>query len=979
MTSLEHPNAASVTAIEEWIRQKESVLTESTAELYAIFTRLNPLAEDARPTLWKALKRNFAARSITLWNDCCSACALEPLNALRTLVALYIEKNPTLLTFPLLAFMLLPKARQGAFQELRAPLLELLRDQPLLEYFVTHGRGSRFPMWIPDVPTQTAALWLAAGTLKHGARSPVALIDFIAKHSATHSSDFFDSLTQTLHTCASVSLNFSGVDLADAAPSIRYIAHTLDKKVRPAWRTFCDDLLSLSLSHGAIITAQYDNQAPFSSDQKSGLMETLQLLARDGELEELLTALSDKNVALMGELKAYEALVKNLPKNLHWDSLPNCIARASLQSAFTKSCLGGMHHAKDDKPKHWPGHLNDTALSALSEVASSHASPETTQKAFREGWFGSTVLELSQNVKEVMLGKTASDPTLNVLERFFFEPKAGLESAQSAEIFALLATQPEFKWVQTTKSFKSLISSPEWQKLMPSVLGSEAWKKVGAMALVRDFPRSLLDAFRLASTPLALDSLWTLYLQHETSVMEYVRSPFTSYPYKVFDLLNAALSACLRVGISKTAENRGLRKLLSHYHNYAILRTVLELESEKPTDPLKAAEWASVLWSNMPPSVARTKNATAAAGAILLKTLARVAPPLRALKTAGAADWHQLDVALRNTSNLRAADAAWLELAFALGKSSLTALLAVAKMRNTTAAQGHHFDRYYKCWHIPKKHGGKRIIMEPKLPLKLVQRAILDNVLMPLGVHPAAQGFVPNRSIVTNAAPHVGRRVVVNTDIHQCFPSTQWNVVKAALLRDLSGKFREDTIDLIVDITTQGGALPTGAPTSPMILNRVLYPADCILAKLAEQRGTAYTRYADDLTFSGEDDAVKLLAPTGAVLKRIGLVLDPRKTNIFRRGRRQCCTGLVVNEQVSVPRIIRRKIRAAVHEFARTGCATWNGKPQSAEALLGRIHFLHMVHPEEADALLNKMKKDKTVAAEMSKRKVKQKNTEFQG
>ena len=88
------------------------------------------------------------------------------------------------------------------------------------------------------------------------------------------------------------------------------------------------------------------------------------------------------------------------------------------------------------------------------------------------------------------------------------------------------------------------------------------------------------------------------------------------------------------------------------------------------------------------------------------------------------------------------------------------------------------------------------------------------------------------------------------------------------------------------------------------------------------------------------------------VLRGIGLELAEKKTNVFRRGRRQCCTGLVVNEQVSVPRTIRRRIRAEVDAFVRGRAPTWNGHPESAAQLRGRINYLTSVHPEEGRRLL---------------------------
>jgi hypothetical protein len=90
-------------------------------------------------------------------------------------------------------------------------------------------------------------------------------------------------------------------------------------------------------------------------------------------------------------------------------------------------------------------------------------------------------------------------------------------------------------------------------------------------------------------------------------------------------------------------------------------------------------------------------------------------------------------------------------------------------------------------------------------------------------------------------------------------------------------------------------------------------------------------------------------------LSQIGLALDPKKTNVFRRGRRQVVTGLVVNDQVSVPRAIRRRLRAAVHRASSGLEPHWDGALDSNEALAGRVAFVRMVHPREGQALQKKL------------------------
>ena len=110
------------------------------------------------------------------------------------------------------------------------------------------------------------------------------------------------------------------------------------------------------------------------------------------------------------------------------------------------------------------------------------------------------------------------------------------------------------------------------------------------------------------------------------------------------------------------------------------------------------------------------------------------------------------------------------------------------------------------------------------------------------------------------------------------------------------------------------------------------------------------------MTFSGDDNAVALLGVAKRTLSQIGLVLDAKKTNIYRRGRRQIVTGLVVNDRVSVPRRLRRRMRAAVHAVEQGKAPTWHGQEESISALRGRIAYLRSVNGEEGERLLSRLK-----------------------
>ena len=315
-----------------------------------------------------------------------------------------------------------------------------------------------------------------------------------------------------------------------------------------------------------------------------------------------------------------------------------------------------------------------------------------------------------------------------------------------------------------------------------------------------------------------------------------------------------------------------------------------------------------------------------------------------------------LALAAKALKGLKGRDLTTLELTRVLGFDVISHLSAVISNSNYKSETGKRLDHMYLKWTLPKKSGGVRIISAPSPSLKIVQRRILEKLLDPLGFHACAYGFAKGRSIKDNALAHVGNPIVANVDISNCFPSVRWPLVLGVMRRDLGSHLSSSAISTLVDICTAEGGLPIGAPTSPSLLNRVLLLSDQILEDESKKRSCNYSRYADDLTFSGEHSAIEMIGVSKGVLGRIGLSLDPKKTNIFRKGRRQAVTGLVVNQQVSVPRRIRRRLRAAVHSAENGNQVTWQGTEQSLNSLQGRLSFLAMIHFNEGQALKTRLK-----------------------
>lgn len=283
---------------------------------------------------------------------------------------------------------------------------------------------------------------------------------------------------------------------------------------------------------------------------------------------------------------------------------------------------------------------------------------------------------------------------------------------------------------------------------------------------------------------------------------------------------------------------------------------------------------------------------------------------------------------------------------------------------------------HYHRYEIAKKTGGVRCISAPKPALAFAQKRVLQEILRKLEPEPEAHGFVPGRSIVTNAAPHCGRKVVINVDLKDFFPSITFRRVKGLFHKIGYGEHVSTLLALlctepprvparvdgkIYHVALGARVLPQGACTSPDITNALCRRLDRRLAGLARRHGFVYTRYADDLTFSGEESRPvgRLLRSVRAIVESEGLTEHPRKTHVMRRGERQEVTGLTVNDRPSVSRSELRRLRAILHNVARFGLESQNreGRPDFEAYLRGRVGFACMVNPECAPALVSALER----------------------
>lgn len=288
---------------------------------------------------------------------------------------------------------------------------------------------------------------------------------------------------------------------------------------------------------------------------------------------------------------------------------------------------------------------------------------------------------------------------------------------------------------------------------------------------------------------------------------------------------------------------------------------------------------------------------------------------------------------------------------------------------------------HYRYRTLTKKFGQVRLIESPKPRLKVIQHQILTEILDAVPPHPSAHGFRRGRSIVSFAEPHVGKRVVIKLDLQDFFPTISLAQVQA-LFRTIG--YPETVADLLAGLCTNSTPvevwsearssslddhfqppvrmyaqphLPQGAPTSPALANLCAYRLDCRLTGLANAVDAIYTRYADDLAFSG-DGYVELVARrfpihASSIAMEEGFSVHHRKTRIMRQGVRQSIAGVVVNQSTNVRRADYDRLKATLTNCIRHGPESQNRNAHEnfRSHLEGRISFVEMLNPAKGRRL----------------------------
>ncbi|MBQ7821132.1 MAG: RNA-directed DNA polymerase [Clostridia bacterium] len=272
----------------------------------------------------------------------------------------------------------------------------------------------------------------------------------------------------------------------------------------------------------------------------------------------------------------------------------------------------------------------------------------------------------------------------------------------------------------------------------------------------------------------------------------------------------------------------------------------------------------------------------------------------------------------------------------------------------TLYAVSNNLQSHYRNVELPKKNGGIRHLCVPDDVLKHIQRRITEVMLVHMPISKYAGAYRYGASVIHNASAHLGKKRILKLDISKFFDSVLYSQVKEYAFPEII--FSEKVRVLLSILCYYKESLPQGAPSSPAISNIIMRQFDEKVGAWCEERSISYTRYCDDMTFSGDFDANDVKKLVERELGKYGFYLNPVKTKTVTSDHRQSVTGIIVNEKLSLPSEYRRKLRQELYYCRRYGVDAHMeriGVSGSAGSylsrLLGKVNYVLSVRKDDAE------------------------------
>ncbi|MCH4896109.1 RNA-directed DNA polymerase [Marinilabiliaceae bacterium JC040] len=258
---------------------------------------------------------------------------------------------------------------------------------------------------------------------------------------------------------------------------------------------------------------------------------------------------------------------------------------------------------------------------------------------------------------------------------------------------------------------------------------------------------------------------------------------------------------------------------------------------------------------------------------------------------------------------------------------------------------------FYRHFKILKKNGNTRLLSEPLPSLKEIQNWILEEILYKVKVSRYAKAYVKNRSIKDHIKYHKKSEKILTLDITKFFDSIEFELIEN-FFKNLG--YSNLISNLLTKLCYLDESLPQGAPTSPCLSNIIMYDFDEVMGGYCRKKNLKFSRYADDMAFSGNFNKEELIDKVRFELSKIGLKLNNDKTKLMTPNMQQIITGVVVNEKAQIPKSERNKIRNAMFYIKRDGLlshmeVTKQDKANYLEHLLGRIKYVLFLNDKDKE------------------------------
>jgi len=273
----------------------------------------------------------------------------------------------------------------------------------------------------------------------------------------------------------------------------------------------------------------------------------------------------------------------------------------------------------------------------------------------------------------------------------------------------------------------------------------------------------------------------------------------------------------------------------------------------------------------------------------------------------------------------------------------------------------------YYTFAIPKKRGGERIILAPNKILKAQQRkilSVLNHIYVKNYGERASHGFILNKSVLTNAKGHIGKKSVLNVDLENFFPTIHFGRIRGLFL-NFPFNFSDEIATILAKLCCYDGKLPQGASTSPILSNFICRGLDNDLYLLANKNSCFYSRYADDISLSTyrntfpkniayiQNKKTHAGSALIEIIKKHGFEINHEKSRLQKKDRRQEVTGIVVNKKINLVRKFFKNILATLHQIDKNGLVQTqnnhiqkynNGQPCDLQKILiGKINYAKMI------------------------------------